>query len=248
MIKNSRQNCSTLRDTAETGTSSRWLLTAGLLAVLNGVLALGIPPAAKGQITGSGSLLEIRVENYSRATPATLVRAEREASQILQKTGLQTEWTNCTIEGLNENRSESCLGSVESAGVELRIVVETGRKHLRDSEFGFAVVPSFARVYYERVTRVAAFDDAVFEGPILLGCVIAHEIGHLLLGPNSHSQSGIMLARWERQQIRQAVTGRLLFTEEEAHRIRREVAIRTNQQDSHFEDGLIQPVSDKNTR
>ena len=57
-------------------------------------------------------------------------------------------------------------------------------------------------------------DAAEFEVPILLGCVIAHEIGHLLLGLNSHSGSGIMQRRWERKQITQVMTGTPLFTHE----------------------------------
>ena len=30
----------------------------------------------------------------------------------------------------------------------------------------------------------------------ILGCVIADELGHVLLGPNSHSSKGVMTARW----------------------------------------------------
>ena len=62
--------------------------------------------------------------------------------------------------------------------------------------------------------------------PIILGCVIAHEIGHLLLGSNSHSVSGIMQGRWERRQVRQAVTGTLLFTPEQAKLIQAEAQTR----------------------
>ena len=39
------------------------------------------------------------------------------------------------------------------------------------------------------------------EIPIILGCVITHEVGHLLLGSNSHSGSEIMQGQWERGQI-----------------------------------------------
>jgi hypothetical protein len=49
---------------------------------------------------------------------------------------------------------------------------------------------------------------------------MAHEIGHLLLGNSKHSAIGIIQAHWGRDQVRDALTGRLLFTPEESSRIR----------------------------
>ena len=45
----------------------------------------------------------------------------------------------------------------------------------------------------------------------LLGLVIAHEIGHLLLGMKSHSDSGVMQARWNNAQLQQIASGKLIF-------------------------------------
>lgn len=45
---------------------------------------------------------------------------------------------------------------------------------------------------------------------------MAHEIGHLLLGPNAHSTAGIMQMRWDPTQIRLAVMRRLFFTDEQS--------------------------------
>jgi hypothetical protein len=74
--------------------------------------------------------------------------------------------------------------------------------------------------------RRAKSDDAEFEVPIILGCAIAHEVGHLLLGSNSHSGSGIMQRRWERKEMRHAMTGTLLFTPEQAKLIQAETQAR----------------------
>jgi hypothetical protein len=45
----------------------------------------------------------------------------------------------------------------------------------------------------------------------LLGDLMAHELGHLLLGPRSHSPRGIMCAIWGTQELRNAAQGALLF-------------------------------------
>ena len=54
---------------------------------------------------------------------------------------------------------------------------------------------------------------------VILGNVIAHEIGHILLGPGSHSETGIMSFPWGRKQLLDASRGLLLFTPEQARNI-----------------------------
>ena len=50
-------------------------------------------------------------------------------------------------------------------------------------------------IFYHRIYRIAAsHNTSVQRG---LGHVMAHEIGHVLLGVNSHSTEGLMRARWE---------------------------------------------------
>ncbi len=59
---------------------------------------------------------------------------------------------------------------------------------------------------------------------------MAHEIGHLLLGPKRHSRSGIMRARWDQEDLRLAAEARLRFTSQQAELIRAEVRARTGDQ------------------
>jgi hypothetical protein len=48
---------------------------------------------------------------------------------------------------------------------------------------------------------------------------MAHELGHLLLDDPNHSITGIMQPQFGSPQMRQALTGNLLFTRQEATRI-----------------------------
>jgi hypothetical protein len=50
----------------------------------------------------------------------------------------------------------------------------------------------------------------------LLGTVAAHEIGHLLLGSQSHSAMGVMSAHWGETELRRVSMGGLRFTSEQA--------------------------------
>ena len=57
-----------------------------------------------------------------------------------------------------------------------------------------------AYVFYPRVALLARGAPYNAESRIL-GHVIAHEMGHLLLPPNSHSQSVVMLADWDSEHL-----------------------------------------------
>jgi hypothetical protein len=89
-----------------------------------------------------------------------------------------------------------------------------------DREFGFAAIPVLATVNYERVAASYGRDDARDVLPTMLGCVMAHELGHLLLRDPGHSTIGIMQPQWGHEQMRQALTARLRFTNQQAKLIR----------------------------
>jgi hypothetical protein len=82
-----------------------------------------------------------------------------------------------------------------------------------------------ANVFMNRVTEQAAIGELSVSR--MLGHAIAHEIGHLLLGDNSHSPGGIMAAPWTKQDLWHISRGALLFTQQEVKRIQEEVRHRS---------------------
>ena len=89
-----------------------------------------------------------------------------------------------------------------------------------------------AIIFYQRALDLAR-TGYVHEQEIL-AAAMAHEIGHLLLGSNSHSSTGIMRAKWNRDELELARLGRLLFTPEQSALIRAEVLARAGQQTASF--------------
>ena len=55
---------------------------------------------------------------------------------------------------------------------------------------------------------------------------MAHELGHLLLGPNSHSRDGIMCHPWNLADLERAFLTQMRFTGGQAERMRHEVRAR----------------------
>ena len=74
-----------------------------------------------------------------------------------------------------------------------------------------------AYAFFGRI-RFFAFERNLLPAT-LLGHVIAHEVGHVLLR-EGHAPKGLMRAKWVDPELLQARTGGLGFTATEGHRIR----------------------------
>lgn len=209
--------------------SASWWLKLRSLFCLAVTLGLAVE-AVHGTVSDKTLGIRVRVNDYAQVSPATLSGAEREAARIIGKAGLRTDWLNCPAKSTLKVEQDPCREPLQPMDIVLRLIPEPQNNKYEDSVFGFAVIPILASVYVNYAVERAKRDNAEFEIPMVLGNVIAHEIGHLLLGLNSHSGSGIMQKRWQRSQVRQAVTGNLLFTEEQGSLMRAEIQKRANVQ------------------
>jgi hypothetical protein len=79
-----------------------------------------------------------------------------------------------------------------------------------------------AQVFYEYVLDFANHQRVPVQE--VFGAVIAHELGHIVLGAGSHSSIGIMRPKW-RQEDFEPARGALLFTR---HQIKQMKALVTN--------------------
>ena len=76
----------------------------------------------------------------------------------------------------------------------------------------------YSDVFYERALELHADWNVALSD--ILGNVMAHELGHLLLGSNSHSRAGIMRAHWQGEELHRLSRGNLWFTIEQASHMR----------------------------
>jgi hypothetical protein len=81
-----------------------------------------------------------------------------------------------------------------------------------------------ADAYFQAVQATSAQHRG--DSGVLLGFVMAHELGHLLLGAG-HTPDGVMQAAWSQKQMDALRQRWLRFTEEGAARIRRALESRT---------------------
>lgn len=160
--------------------------------------------------------ITVLVYNYAQASTAILATAEREAFKIFGAAGVRVVWLDCLEKFLTSESEEACQRGWTPQTPGLRLMSRHVTGMYQDSEFGFAAIPVLATVNYKRIAGWYGRDDARYVLPVMLGCAMAHELGHLLLRDPGHSTTGIMQPQWGDEQIRQALTSRLRFTSQQA--------------------------------
>jgi hypothetical protein len=205
--------------------SGAFVIAVGLIGIL-GVSSIAVFAGENDPVP----ILMVQVYNYSQASPAVLTGAEREAGRILGEAGLRAVWLECSVGPSSVMPKGPCDKELEATDVRLRVLAAPTQHEYQDSVFGFTIHPAFASVYYEYAMRRATTDRAESEITIILGGVIAHELGHLLLGTNGHSRAGIMQPRWEPNQVQQLMMGSLLFTPEQSKLMREQARTRMRSQ------------------
>ena len=196
-----------------------------LSAVCIGFLAVATSTLAEAEPAASITIL---VYNYAEVSPRILTAAEREADRILNQAGVRAVWFDCSTRQPTSDVESICKSGWGTRNIALRLLSRHVPTYFQDFRFGFAVLPGLASVYYEDAALLTERDEIRSELPILLAGLMVHEVGHLLLNSSNHSADGIMQAHWERKQIRQSLTGVMLFTPQQSTLIRQEARMRMN--------------------
>ena len=172
--------------------------------------------------------VKVRMYDYAQAPASVLAQAQQVAWRIVRETGVNTEWVNCQASDLDPRESDpGCDEPVRPADVALRLLPDWMAKAAgtRASIYGFAKPPYIAFVFFDRVEDLVE-SGATEASHVILGHLLAHELGHLLLGRKGHSRKGIMRIPWKQRELKLAEQGRLLFTDGESERMSSQVCAR----------------------
>jgi hypothetical protein len=196
---------------------------------------------ARDQIVADSSAkvdLTVLVYIYAPIAEHDLAMAERVTSKIFQKTGVELSWVDCPMTRPTALLNPACTAHHVPTDIHLTIVPDQiAAPRVGKCAIGLAVAtpPSehaqIAYISYARAKRLLRNPrELSVEG--LLGHCIAHEIGHLLLGTDSHSPSGLMSARWNPQELELIARGQLTFSIDQAVAIRGDVRARRAQREA----------------
>ena len=176
--------------------------------------------------------ITIRIHDYARANPSVLLQAEEVAKDILQQAGVATVWIECSVDS-SESGNGACPSPLSPLDFVVNLLPREGsdRLHLPGGVLGIAAQSSSkdfgfaAYAFYDAAGDYAKRHQQDWSR--LLGVVIAHELGHLLLGTDSHSGAGLMCASWSPKQLHIADQGGLKFSDAEAKQIQAAITLRT---------------------
>jgi hypothetical protein len=168
----------------------------------------------------------VRSFDYSTRSDADIAQAQREVDAIFRRARIAVRWLDCRVPG----RAGAPCTEPLIAGRELLLrivdrmhadacvpggVLALGESLLDGHERGGVLMT----VELCAVRAVAAGSGTAIA--TLTGRAIAHEIGHLLLATSSHARTGLMRARWTREELRGVKPANWDFSRPEANQMRK---------------------------
>jgi hypothetical protein len=196
-------------------------------------LAIGIPPVWARQGVETRSAISVSVYDDSQLGLETLQEAEQISGALFAHVGIEIRWLNCGVNGELTHASPECGQARFPQMLQLRFLRKA--RGLEPGIFGISYMNAGGDGCYSQVF-VKPIEALRGQFPIglstLLGYVATHELGHLLLGKNSHTAIGIMRAHWGPKELERANMGVLSFFEDQRQQMASRLAagIRRNEQ------------------
>lgn len=156
------------------------------------------------------SKLDVVVFNDATVDPQTVREAENRAAQIFRTAEIEVHW----IDARWKQPTTLEASATNERGVSLDVRILPRSRNLAGEVFGLAFVGKDGRgqqadIFYDGIAKLSG--NGAHKAGVLLGAVLAHELGHLLLGSNSHSATGIMQGHWRESNLKLAALGEFGF-------------------------------------
>ena len=183
--------------------------------------------------------IEVQLYNYAGVTAEALARAEQETARIYRRLGVEMEWRSCPLPAEDLGQNTTCDLPAAPTKLTVRLLSnEMAHRVPVGDDFGFAQLPVkdefgvLVNVFSDRAREMTA--DEGFQR-VILGHLMAHELGRLLLGEDGHpAGAGIMHVPWQREELERIEHGVMFFLPEQAQRIRAQVLARAAESGSRI--------------
>jgi hypothetical protein len=177
------------------------------------------------ELLAAGQQMNAAVCNLDGVREPIVAKAKAETELVYRSTGVTIVWRGCdrfpTAAELEREpwfiiRLRTGKPPLTAGPASLDVM---GKAFVEDHGGG-----TMADAYFQAIQDRSEQHNG--DSGLLLGFVMAHELGHLLLGPG-HTPEGVMQTAWGQKQMDALRQRWLRFTEEGAARIRRALESRT---------------------
>ena len=188
---------------------------------------LTIPVDAQGPVPTE---IVIRIYDAFGLPAAEISTIRQIAGAILGSTHTRITWRECRPQNSRGEEGDTCADTLPPLEVVVRLVTGPSARggptvlgeSLVDREIAKGTLST---VFADRVTTVAR--QVGLPRAVLLGRALAHEVGHLLLGTTTHTQTGLMRADWSAVALRSGTNQDWTFSPDQAARIGQALLART---------------------
>ena len=176
------------------------------------------------ELLTAGQQMNVAVCNLDGVREPIIAKAKAETELVFRSAGVTIVWGDCdTFPTLDALKREPWFFVRLRTGKPPRTVGPAsldvmGKAFVEEHGGG-----TMADAYFQAIQDTS--EQHRGESGVLLGFVMAHELGHLLLGPG-HTPDGVMQAAWGQKQMDALGQRWLKFTEDSAARIRRALEAR----------------------
>jgi hypothetical protein len=171
-------------------------------------------------VSGHPMQLTVCVMNDGGVTQKTVQEVEKRVDLIFADSAIAIQW----ILGGDPNRTVAerwACGHPEPLRIVILRWMQDGKsatpKELGETFLGANGLGVVSDVFLKRTMQLGSEREVNFAA--LLALVTAHELGHLLLGPESHSHSGLMRAKISEDSLSRIMQGSFGFTREEDYKM-----------------------------
>ncbi len=174
--------------------------------------------------------ITVLVHNYAKVPLETLVTAQQEAATIFKRAGIEIEWRRGFPAPNKAVPAYPPAGGPDRLEVLIlsRAMVSRLKPGLNDvarallpNSSGFGTV---VYIYADRCRELVSGPGWAYG--VILGHILAHELGHLLLGLDAHRTGSIMQRNWGENELCRALQRRMLFPSWQAEQMRAQVVAR----------------------
>ena len=190
------------------------------LRLMSCVVMVGLSSARAAANADDAFPVVVLVDDRASAAPSVLDQTGKEVVRIYRHAGMRVVWRKKTT-------PNNPSGPEGQRAFTVHLMVRAGLlpKSDRPSQFLMGAAPGGAidcggvaflffdqAIEFSRVHQTAAAR--------VMGTVVAHEIGHLLLKDRGHTSEGLMRAPWSADDWERASSGILLFSHRESETMR----------------------------
>jgi len=171
--------------------------------------------------------ITVQIQDHAHVPEASLSKAAAMVTRMYERIGVRIQWTGVVRWDGGHARFDHREETSHDALGQLTIIIlnpkMADRGRVAPGVLGFAAVPDegmgrIAYAVYDRVRSIAL--EVPTSDSNLLGFVMAHEIGHLMLPRGSHTRSGLMKSDWDVRDLARVDLQKLQFSELQAEQIR----------------------------